>query len=503
MRLTGLVTVAVCALACATTFAQDTVSNSLVKLHVTQRSPDFVRPWTKANPAKASGSGVIVEGNRILTNAHVVMHASQVFVQANQTTEKVTGEVLFVAPDIDLALVTVKDKSFFKDHRPLPLADALPNIKDTVNVYGYPEGGEQLSITAGIVSRIEYARLSYDGAALRIQVDAALNPGNSGGPAIVKGKIAGLVFSKVSEADNIGYLIAAEEIARFLKDVSDGRYDGKPAMQSAWFQTTENEALRTRLALKKEDGGLMVRDLRVPKDDCPLRRWDVITAIGDHPVDQQGDIKIREDLRVNFAYLIPNVVSDGKVPLKIIRDGKPLELQVPVAAKAKLLVPYLGNDYPRYFIHGPMIFTPMTQELASKIIGPAEMYMRYYGNPVLSRQYDQQAYPGEELVVLGYRLFPHEVSKGYDTESFALVQEINGKKVKSLAHLVELIRDAEGEYLTLTLCGRYELLVFHRQELFDVTEEILADEGIRNQFSDDLKDVWEGKKTEKEEAKQK
>jgi len=498
MRLSGWITGAACAL--VLTFlstgatAMDAVNNVLVKLHVTQRSPDLARPWTKANPTKASGSGVILEGNRILTNAHVVLHASQVFVQADQTTEKVTAEVQFIAPDLDLAIVTVKDKSFFEGRKPLPFAEKIPNVKDTVNVYGYPEGGDQLSITEGIISRIEYSKLNYNGAALRIQVDAALNPGNSGGPAVVGGKIVGLVFSKVSQADNIGYLIAAEEVTRFLDDVADGAYDGKVSLRGVDFQTTENQALRTRLGLKKGKDGIMVRSLRVPEEKCPLRPWDVVTHIGDHAIDQQGDVKVRDDLRLSFAYLIPKLAVNGAVPLTVLRDGKVLQVDVPVSSKEDLLMPFLGNDYPRYFIHGPMVFTPMTQEIATKMIGPIEMYLRGLGNPILTRQFDRPAFPGEEMIVLGARLFPHEVSKGYDSTSFALVEKINDTKVKNLAHVVELIRDAEGEYLTVTLCGRYDVLVFNRQELLDVTEDILADEGIRNQFSDDLKDVWEGKK---------
>ncbi len=502
MKLSGWIIGIVCVLASTGAVAKDVVSDSLVKLHVTKRPPDLVRPWKKANSTKTSGSGVIIEGNRILTNAHVVMHASQVFVQANQTTDKVTGKVQFIAPDLDLAIVTVKDESFFDGRNPLPLTDVIPSVKDTVNVYGYPEGGDQLSITEGIISRIEYARLSYSGAALRIQVDAALNPGNSGGPAIVDGKIIGLVFSKISQADNIGYLIAAEEITRFLEDVADGTYDGKPALRSVWFQTTENEALRARLGLAKGEGGLMIRDLRVSEDACPLRRWDVITHIGEHEIDQQGDVKIRDDLRLRFSYLIPKLAADGKIPLKVFRDGTTVDMEVPVGSKIDLLMPFLGNDYPRYFIHGPMVFTPVTQELASKLAGPLETYLRYYGNPVPSRQFDRQAFPGEELIILGYRLFPNEISKGYDSEMFALVEKINGTKVKNLAHVVELIRDAEGEYLTVELCGRYELLVFNRHELIDATDDILADEGIRNQFSDDLKEVWKGKKDEENEGKQ-
>lgn len=310
------------------------------------------------------------------------------------------------------------------------------------------------------------------------------------------------MFSKVGQADNIGYLIAAEEIQRFLDDVADGKYDGKPMLYTVYFQTTENAALRARLGLSKDVGGIMVNELRASEDECPLRRWDVVTHIGDEPINQQGEVTVREDLRLKFAYLIPKMAVDGKIPLTVIRNKETIKLEVAVSNKAEMLMPFMGNEYPRFFIHGPMIFTPITQELASKIIGPWEVYLRYQQNPVLSRQFDRPAFPGEELVVLGYRLFPHEISKGYEDTTFALVHAINGAKVKNLAHLVELIRDAQGEYLTVTLCGRYDVLVFNRQELLDVTEEILADEGIRDQFSDDLKDVWEGKKKEEEKSKE-
>ncbi len=62
---------------------------------------------------------------------------------------------------------------------------------------------------------------------LRIQVDAAINPGNSGGPAVVDGRMIGLVFSRLQQADNIGYLIPMEEIELFLEDIRDGRYRGQ------------------------------------------------------------------------------------------------------------------------------------------------------------------------------------------------------------------------------------------------------------------------------------
>ena len=95
--------------------AKDQVANSVVKIYVTRRDPDFLRPWNKANPQETGGSGVIIDGKRVLTNAHVVLYASQIFVQADQTTERVPAKATFIAPGIDLAIVEVEKPSFFDD----------------------------------------------------------------------------------------------------------------------------------------------------------------------------------------------------------------------------------------------------------------------------------------------------------------------------------------------------------------------------------------------------
>jgi S1-C subfamily serine protease len=66
-----------------------TVENAVVKVFSTVRYPDPYRPWTKQAPAEVTGSGVVIEKKRILSNAHVVLYASQVQIQANQAGDKI------------------------------------------------------------------------------------------------------------------------------------------------------------------------------------------------------------------------------------------------------------------------------------------------------------------------------------------------------------------------------------------------------------------------------
>jgi S1-C subfamily serine protease len=470
--------------------AKDPIADSVVKVYATCRVPDFVRPWNKGNPQEASGSGVVLDGKRILTNSHVVLYASQIFVQGHQSTERVPAKVTAIAPGLDLAVIQPTDAAFFARRPPVPLAGDLPALKQTVSVYGYPIGGEQLSVTQGIVSRIEYKEVHAGMAALRIQIDAAVNPGNSGGPAIADGKIVGLVFGKIEKAESIGYLIAAEEIAAFVKDIADDAYHGKPTLHDLALPT-ESEALRARLGLGKETG-VMVYQPFSAAPDYPLKRWDVITRIGDQALDNLGNVRTREDLKLSFPYLVPKLAKNGRVKLTIFRDQKTSEVSVPVRTDPNLVIPFLTGKYPRYFIYGPMVFMQATQEnVFSLVMSPAwSATLMLTKSPLLAREMDRQAFAGEEIVTLGYSLLPHRTSKGYVSTPYSVVTHVNGTTVRNLAHLVELLRDAKGEFITIDLAGRVPPLVFRRDEALKATDEILADEGIRKQYSDDLESAW-------------
>src|ERR1051325_10802886 len=321
----------------------DMVANSVVKVFSTVRYPDPYKPWTKEAPTSVTGSRVGIEKKRILSNAHMVLYASQVQVQANQAGDKVSATVEAIAPGIDLAILKLDDETFFDSHPPMPRAKMLPEIKDAVMVYGYRDGGTSLSITKGIVSRIEFSSYNFPVSGLRIQIDAAINPGNSGGPAIVGDKMIGLAFSKLTEADNIGYIIPSEEIDLFLQDVADGHYDGKPGLYDD-FQTLENPALRSFLKLDKTVQGMIVHKPDSKDTAYPLKEWDVVTKIGDTPIDDQGMIKLGQNLRVRFPYLVQKIAKNGKAPLTLVRAGKEMQVEVPVPTKRPMLVPDLGNS---------------------------------------------------------------------------------------------------------------------------------------------------------------
>jgi S1-C subfamily serine protease len=468
--------------------------NAVVKVFSTMRYPDFFRPWNKQAPAEASGSGVVIEGKRILTNAHVVLYASQIQVQGNQAGDKIAATVVAISPDIDLAVLKLDDPSFFDTRPPLPRASQLPQIKDPVLAYGFPTGGNSLSITKGIVSRIEFVGYSFSTSGLRIQIDAAINAGNSGGPAIAGDKMIGLAFSRLGNAQNIGYIIPNEEIELFLKGIANGHY-GKPAMYDE-LQTLENPALRAYLKVDAATSGMIVHRPFIATPTYPLKEWDLITKIADTPIDDQGMIKLGSTLRVSFQYLIQKTASNGRVPLTIVRAGKTMQVQLPVTTQRPLLLPDLRGEYPSYFIYGPLVFSRASQQLSQVMANSSELasVLSFIHSPLITGRADEPDKDHEDLAVIASPLFPHKLSKGYSNPSGGVIYSVNGTRVRSLTHLVSLLRDMKEEFVTFELDQRGgEAMVFPRKEMAAATEEILTDNDVRAQGSPDLMKIWQAK----------
>ena len=343
-------------------------TDSVVKVLVSVRSPDPLHPWTKQSPREASGTGVVIEGKRILTNAHVVTYASQIFVETSESGDKHVATVESIGPGIDLAVLKLEDESFFDKRPPIPRVHDLPAVKDARARLRLPAGGGEPVGHQGdrLADRVRPLRRRTP-PGLRVQVDAAINPGNSGGPALIDGKVVGLIFSKLNQADNIGYIIPSEEIDLFLDDVKDGTYDGKPRLYDH-FQTLENDALRAKLGLDRKATGLVVHAPDRDDADYPLKEWDLITKVGDHDVDNTGMVRVNGDLRLPAAVPGPEAHPQrhgaaDPGPRRARRSRSTCRS----SPAATMLIESLRGRYPSYFVYGPLAFSPVTAEFLAGV----------------------------------------------------------------------------------------------------------------------------------------
>jgi S1-C subfamily serine protease len=446
------------------------VASSVIKVTASVRYPNPLKPWTKGDPVEIVGTGVIIEGNRILTNSHLVLYAAEINVQGRPGDDKVEAKVAGTATDLDLALLTLKDDDFFKKRPALVRSPKMPKIQDNVVVYGFPVGGSDLSVTKGVVSRINQSV---------IQISAAVNPGNSGGPAVVDDKMIGLVFGQLSGAENIGYIIPNEDVEYFLQHTKDGRYEGKPVEAAGTdFQRLDNDALRRMLKIDKSTRGLLIHPPPRHAADYAFKEFDVLMKIGDHEIDNDGMVRLDNDLRVSFTSLLPKLARDDAVPVTILRGGKSIPLALSVTRRDNRLVREFQGEPPSYFIHGPLVFSPVRGEAITYYarLNPAA----YDSNsPMINRRYDRVQFPGEELVVITSPMFKHKVAKGYAEPVGKTVKSVNGVVIKNLRHLVETLRDCTDDFLVFRFFDEgSEVLVFDRKEMENATEEILEENGI-------------------------
>lgn len=170
----------------------------VVKVYSVHNSVNVQMPWTSKPQEESTGSGFTIKHDGrlcILTNAHVVADATYVEVRKAGDAQKYVAEVERLSHECDLATLRVADEAFWDGVVPLSFG-RMPSLQDEVSVVGYPEGGEGVSVTQGVISRIEIQRYAHSGAyLLAVQIDAAINPGNSGGPALnTDGEVIGVAF---------------------------------------------------------------------------------------------------------------------------------------------------------------------------------------------------------------------------------------------------------------------------------------------------------------------
>lgn len=464
------------------------VQDSLVRVYSSMRLPNPVRPWAKQNPVEVSGSGVVIDGRRILTNAHVVIYGAEVFVQGREGGDRAPAKVASLGVAMDLAVLTLEDDSFFTKRPPIERAAKRPAVGEQTTLLGFAAGGAGLAVTRGPVSRIEYGTYSDEAQGLRIRVDAAASPGTSGGAAIVAGKLAGLVFQRT---ENSAYVIPNEEIDEYLKDVKDGRYDGKPMIVGR-FQGLTNESLRKRLGLAKSDRGIMVREPVRVGPPSPLREYDVLTHVAGIPIDNEGMIELEPDLRLVFLSVLPRLTRKDFVPARVIRDRKPLEVEIPLTLEDRDLFKNYTGEYPSYFVHGPLIFSPVYK-------GAVESYLQgnpsmAEGTPLLTRLGSIADFPGEEIVIVTSPMLHHKMMRGYNDPFGWVVKDVDGVRIKNLAHLVEVLRDGKDEFLTIRFFGEWtETMVLPRRELEKSTADLMAENGIPKRGSADVVAIWDAR----------
>ena len=453
---------------------------SVVKIYVTIQKENYAMPWQSHIPSRATGTGFVIKGRRLLTNAHIVSNARFIQVQKDGHAKRYTATVEYFGHDCDLAVLRVEDETFFQNTVTTEFADRMPELNDEVYVLGYPMGGTRLSITKGVVSRIDYSTYSHSGVDqhLVLQVDAAINPGNSGGPVIFNGKVAGLAFQGLSWGENIGYAIPMPVLNHFLDDIRDGTYNGYPEL-GAGFMDTRNTALRTDLGLTEERTGVVIYYLdpfgsAVDK----LRIGDVLLSIDGHPIANDGTIQL-EGNSIVFAELLERKQWGDSALFNVWRDGKEQQISLDLKNPCDPFVfRNIYNERPDYFVVGGLVFAPLTRE-----------YLRASnrGSSHINRQqlayYAQYAkvdglYRGRDEFVVLIRRLAHSVNTYAEGFVNGIVATVNGRKISNLSDVAQAVDSVKEGFHVVKFEGIEDSLVLDAKKAASADPQIFEAYGI-------------------------
>jgi S1-C subfamily serine protease len=445
------------------------IQKSLVRITATEVAPDYRAPWNAGMIGRGVGAGFVIEGNRIMTNAHVVSNSRYLTVERDGDPNKYPAKVLFVAHDCDLALITVDSTSFYKNMLPLKLG-GIPELESTVSAYGYPIGGERMSVTTGIVSRIDFQLYTHSSIDqhLAIQISAQINPGNSGGPVMQNTKVVGVAFQGYSGdvAQGVAYMVPTPVISRFLKDVSDGRYDGYVDL-GITYGKLQNPAQRKFLGLKDDGRGVLVETV-VAAGPCAklLRPGDVLLSIDNHPIASDGNVEL-EGERVEMPEVVERKFKGDNVKFDIWRDKQSTNGSVQLDNVPPYFIQSHKYDVrPRYILYGGLLFQPLSLDLL-EAYQPQDLRLRHFFDFYVV----EQLYIEHPDVIVLTNILPDPINTYLSPYRGGIVDSINGKKIHTLEELSQTLSEP-AERFVIDMIGDGPPLVLDPKQIEAARERI-------------------------------
>jgi len=440
---------------------------AVVKLLVTFQEPDWVNPWSNKTAQRSTGSGCVIRrhekggGGVILTAAHVVANATFIQVQLANSPEKHVGKVVSVLHEVDLALVEVQEGLEDVEPVPLPLGKEvrLPKLREKVYVLGFPVGGNDLSITEGVVSRIEVQSYSHSHArALAVTVDAAINSGNSGGPVLSQttGGLVGVAFQGYagSSVENQGHMVPAPVVDRFLrgwdKDKDAAQKEPRLPSLGVHLQLLNSPSLRKFLKMRDGQTGVMVTHVEHGSSaEGTLKSGDVLMEVDGVKLANDGSSVFLGQRLAMVAILQARFIGD-EVPIKLLRDGEEMTKVVTLKALRQLVPRGQYDIRPPFVLVGGLLFQPLSLEYLQSWGGD----LKDAPTHLVEEYYDGISGPDKKEVVVLSQVLSDDVNVGFTFDSVGLdyVASVNNQPVADMEAFVEALRKGvhgADEFITL------------------------------------------------------
>jgi S1-C subfamily serine protease len=439
-----------------------------------------------------------------MTNAHCVHNALHISIRRRGTARLYIAKIKAILYECDLALLELETQKkgseailneFWKDLPPLPIG-GMPAKLDKVYVYGYPLGGYNVSITKGVVNRVQV--ITYFNAVqhFAIQIDAPINFGNSGGPVVnAHGEMVGVAFAGEDDSvtQNMGYIIPTTLVRFFVELVKKNTEFNGLCSLGVEVQHLANQNLRDFVKIPHKKTGILVTKVDpLGSANKLLQENDVIMSINGKPIDNDGtmllkDIILSADRKLAKKHADElSIIQSGEVVayssfislhspgdivvLGVLREGKEKEVSVTLKPR-NILVPLLEYQLPpTYYVIGGLVFLPLSVSLILEKRDNRE----YVNHLVNIAENSDAAKPGEQIVVLS-EIFTTEMTSDYHSDN-SILHSVNGVEILNIYHLREVIEKMKkAEYLVFKFRDTSRTIVLNVKDLQKNNKQILLD----------------------------
>jgi S1-C subfamily serine protease len=427
---------------------------ALVRVNVTGQPYDYFRPWQKKAPVSKRALGAVLSKGRVLVTADLVSNQNYVELERAESGEKTAANVDVIDYEANLALLEPTEKNFLEGISPLEIASDTV-VGDRIAAWQLEPTGA-LVATEGLVTTIQMTRYPADVSQFltyRISLPMQYRENSYTIPLVKNNKLAGLLLRYDPRSQLID-AIPAPIITHFLKEAEGQQYRGFPAVGFSFFPTRDPQ-LRKFAGQTEKPGGVYVTNVEpnMPAMKAGIQAGDIVTAIGNHEIDQNGNYVDPLYGKIEFTNLISAHSYAGDVlPFQIQRQGKPMELKVTLEhrdTKDYVCPPYSLDEAPKYLVLGGLIFQELSRQYL-KEWGPnwqREAPPRF----VYFDRFQSELFPGENRrIVILSQILPANNTIGYDEFSYLTVTKVNGQEIKSLNDLASAIKQPiEGGFIKI------------------------------------------------------
>lgn len=434
----------------------------VVRVNVAAQASNFTQPWRKNPRTIRQGLGVVLADGRILVTAELVADHIDVELEQPATAVKAQAEVEIVDYDANLALLSAPAADFLQSIPGARLDETL-SVGERVEVMQLEPNGRPVT-TPATVTTIEVGPYPVDENAFllfRLSVPLQSRENSFTIPAFKEGRLVGLLM-RYSPSTQTADLVPAPVIAQFLKAAAKDPYAGFPRA-GLTFSDTRDPQFRRYLKLPEGSGGAYVAKVLPgsPAEAAGIKAGDVLLNVGGRAIDQDGNYQDERFGRISLAHYVSTSLEVGqKVPIVAWRDGAEVKLEGTLAPRDRSRMvsqPYIFDREPDYVVVGGIVFSELSRQFLREFgrNWPEDAPLKL----VYLDRFQSELPPDRGRIVFISNVLSSPNNIGYEGLGFEVVDEINGRPIRSLADVAAAIDSPKDGFHRIRLAEDPGLLV--------------------------------------------